>query len=580
MLRNSSYRYQQIGKVSLWLLIPVGIIIFVIGIYLLFANTIIKSLAEDALTDASGAEVNIASVDHYLFPLTIDMRTLAFTDNAHPIRNKLEVARIKADIELMPLLSNKIIMDNLLVEEVAFSTAREFEGKVLRVPDSASAFAFPNLQDLPSVDEVLAISPLETTQAIAQADKAYVKYKQALEEKYATLPNKDKIEAYKAKISDIQNMDFNNPANIAKAKQWFDEVKLQIQEDKQNASAFIALAKLAKNEVDASVIALKRAPGQDFDLLKALVAGDEAAIGQVSQHLFGDKAQLYTQALVAAADMLRNAKNDGNNEPDQADTSGIPNVWIKNAQVSIKWLDQTITSNWQNITDQHAVVGSPTTFTIDAEKAAYWDAFTLNGEFEILAGAVNAQQQWDIQGLKLKDIVLIPESAKQKLNAAINSGLLAATGSLAIKNNQLDGKSLFNLSQLNLQASGTNNLTKAIAGVISEQKEIGLSGTFFGDIASPSIKIDSQFDKNLTATFGAGLANSPQLAELREKLNARINAQIGTSNAQLDSIDTLLSAAQGNTDALSDLLNAQLNNKIDEKKTDLIDKLKNRLFKD
>jgi uncharacterized protein (TIGR03545 family) len=549
-------------------------------VYLLFANTLIKSMAQDALTEASGAEVNIGSVAHSLFPLGVNIDTIEFTDNMQPLRNKLEVGRVKADVAFMPLLSSKLIIENLLVDEVAFSTPRQSAGKVFRVPDAQSGFAFPTLEDLPSVDDVLKDSPLATTKAIEQSNQVYIKYKTPLEEKYATLPDEERIAAYKAKVQNIQKMDFNNPANIVKAKEMLEQVKADIQADQQVVSEFITLAQKAKGAVGASVVALKRAPAQDFDLLQGLVAGDEAAIGQVTQHLFGDKAQLYTRTLVAVADMLQNADTDAAVAPEQPDTTGLPNVWIKNAVVSVKWLDDIITSDWQNITDQHVLVGRPTTFNIDSTKTNYWDAVKLNGEFEILANKVNATQNWNIQGLKIENAVLIPESAKQKLNAVINSGLLAANGSLKINNNQLDGKTSFSMSQLDLDASGSNNLTKTIAAVISEQKSMALTGTFYGDIASPSVNIESQFDQGLIASLGAGLANNPQLAELKEKLNAKVTAQLGILDGQLDGINALLDTAQGDTAALTDLLNTQLSNKIDEKKDELLDKLKNKLFND
>jgi len=578
LIFSQPHLQKQKGKVSLWLLIPLASAAFLLLFYLLFANTIIKSVAQSALGEASGAEVNIANVDHSLFPLGITIQNIEFTDTAQPFRNKLAAANIQADVALMPLLSSKLIMENLVIDELAFNTARASEGEVYRQANTNSGFAFPTLDDLPSVDEVLANSPLQTTAAIAQAQETYQKYELPLQEKYAELPKKEKIEDYKAQLKTIQDMDLNNPANIAKAKQLFDELKAQIQADRENVSEFVNLAKQAQNEVKASVAALKTAPEQDYALLKGLVGGDEAAIGQVTQHLFGDKAQLYTQALVAAADMLLNAKGDTAEEVAVIDDSGLPMVWIKNASISVKWLDETIASTWSNITEQHALVGSPTTFTVDSTKADYWQAINLSGQFEILSGMVSATQNWNIAGLKLEDVTLIPEQAKQKLNAILNSGLLDSKGSLAIVNNQLDGSSEFDLSQLALDAQGSNDLTDAIAAVISEQTSLKLIGKFYGDISHPSINLDSQFDKSLMTSLGAGLANNPRLNELRQKLNAQVNDQLGSSGDQLDNITALLGAAQGDSEALSSLLNAQLTNKVEEKKEQLMDRLKNKLL--
>jgi len=93
-------------------------------------------------------------------------------------------------------------------------------------------------------------------------------------------------------------------------------------------------------------------------------------------------------------------------------------------------------------------------------------------------------------------------------------------------------------------------------------------------LLNPSVSIKSDLDANLLSSLGAGLANSPKLAELKQKLNAKAAAQLGTNTDKLDAVQSLLDAAKGDTDALTELLNAQ----IADKKEDVLNKLKNKLF--
>ncbi|MFQ3249251.1 MAG: hypothetical protein ACI9O6_001055 [Glaciecola sp.] len=577
---SSSTSLQQ-GKVSLWLSVPVGFIATIIILYFLFADTLLKSLAQDALGDASGAEVNIEEVSHTLFPFGLSLTHLQATDSANPIRNKVEVAKVSADVDLMPLLNKKLIVNELLIQDLEFDTKRSAAGEVYVQPDAqASSFAFPTLEDLPSVDELLEKSPLKTTAAVAQAQEVVTKYKQPIQEKYAALPSKEKLTEYKNRLAALKDKDYKNPIELAAAKKEFDEIKDSISKDKANISEFVDLAKEAKAASANSVAALKSAPQEDYALLKGLVAGDEGAIGQVTQHLFGEKAKMYTKGLLVAMDKLSGNSEAVKNEEEVVADDGLPNVWIKKAAVNIKWQDEQIETAWQNITDQHALVGNPTTFLVNSSKANNWNNIDLKGSFEIIQGKVNSNQDWDIKGLVLNAVELVPEESKQKLNALLESGLLASKGGLKVVDGKVSGSSVFDLSALNLKASGKNDLTSAMAEVISGLTELKLNTDFSGSLTSPSIKVKSDLDKKMLQALSSGLTgnSSGKLSELKSKLNAKAAEQLGQSSQELKAVETLLAAAQGDTDSINELLKSQMSNALDKNKDKLLDKLGDKLF--
>jgi uncharacterized protein (TIGR03545 family) len=570
----------QQHHLSLWLSVPSGIIAVIVILYFLFANTLLKALAANALGHPSGAEVNIESVEHSIFPFNLTLIRLQATDNRNPIRNRLEVAKVKADVDFMPLLNNKLIVNELIVQDVEFDTQRESAGAVYLQPDAqASSFAFPTLADLPSVDQILKKSPLKTTAAVAEAQKVVQQYQQPLQDKYAALPSKDKLSAYKERLKALQEIDYKNPVELAAAKKEFDEIKQAITIHKKSITEFADLAREAKAASANSVSALKTAPQEDFDLLKGLVAGDQGAIGQVTQHLFGEKAKIYTQGLLIAMDML-------SSDPDEpivespASKGGLPNVWIKKAAVNIKWQNEQIETVWQNITDQHALIGDPTTFSINSSQTKNWRVIDLKGTFEIIKGQVNSVQNWDIEGLVLEAIELVPEESKQKLNAQLESGLLASKGGLNVVNGKLSGSSVIDLSALKLIATGKNDLTSAMADLISGLSELKLSTDFSGNLSSPSIKVTSDLDKKILQAISSGLTgnSSGKLSELKSKLNAKVAEQLGRSGQQLKSIDALLAATQGDTESLNELLKSQMKNAWDRKKDKLLNKFTDKLI--
>ena len=106
------------AKFTVWI---AGIILTPVIIYWLFADMLIKSVLEAQLTQAHGAEVNIGGFEHRLFPLEVEVSEIGFTDPAQPQNNQLVVGRLAGDVELMPLLSGQLIMNQVDLLDVAFT---------------------------------------------------------------------------------------------------------------------------------------------------------------------------------------------------------------------------------------------------------------------------------------------------------------------------------------------------------------------------------------------------------------------------------------------------------------------------
>ena len=570
---------KQNGKISLWLAIPLAIFAALIVGYLLFANAILKNMAEDALTQVNGAEVNIASLSHSLFPFGLELEEIEATDNAVPTRNKIKILKAKADVSFSALLQSKLHIDELIVDELSFGTSRQSAGFVLEQLPS-KGFKFPSVEDLPSVDEVLESTPLKTTKAIVQAKGVFSKYEAPLKEQAAALPSKEQLKDYQAQMKALKETDFKDPVKLLEAKKAFDELKDKIKVDLANAKQLKETASLAKAELSASTATLKQAPIDDYELLKGLVAGEEAAIGQVTQHLFGDKAQLYTQGLLIAIDALKQ-KSEATPEQTKEDTSGLPNVWIKDAKISVNLADQLIQSDWSNITENHTLVGQATEFVMTSVGVRTDKNVSLIGDFKIVDGLVNSKQNWDIAGLALSAVELVPQEAQQSLTAMIKSALVDSQGSLNINANQLSGSSQFDFEKLVLEAQGQSELTQSIAEIMTNINKLGLQTYFDGSLLAPSVSVSSDLDKKvvnaLKASFKEG--NNPALNELKQKLNAKVSEQLGESGSQLASVENILAAVNGDTDSLNNLLKQELNNVVDKKKDELLNKLKDKLFK-
>ena len=236
------------------------------AITLLFLDTWIRLATTAGLERATGAEVNIESVSHRFSPFGVTFSGVQLTDPKKPTHNQLQAKTIEADIELAPLLMRKVIIDNLTMTGVAFSQPRVTEGAVYRaVEEDPNRPALPTFsrEDLPSVDEILARSPLKTTKAVEAAQSAYEKHRSTLKQQYENLPDKAALSEYKKQLEALTKTEYKDPIALAKATEQFEQLRDKLKQDKKKLSEFKQSVQQAKTDLAPKLAALRAAPGED-----------------------------------------------------------------------------------------------------------------------------------------------------------------------------------------------------------------------------------------------------------------------------------------------------------------------------
>ena len=552
----------------------VGFFVVLFLVYFLFANTIIKAVLESKLGESYGAEVNIDDFDHSLFPTTVTLKGIALTNPTKPTHNQVFVGEANADVELSPLLSDQVIVNNLNLLEVQFDTSRPEPGDVYRVPERSLSFDEMKAkaqEAVPTVDELLARNPLKTTAAIEDAKAAYETYSKTLKEDYTSLPDRSRIDYYKNEVAKLKETNYKDPQTLVQAKTAFDKLKEEMQADKALISNFTEKASEAKKALSTSAEALKSAPKEDYALLKGIIAGDQAALSQVTYFVFGDKAAEYTEYLMAAMQIVMPLIQGEEKSEAPAD---VPNILVKDANVSVLWQNESITSKWNNITNVHEVFGNPTTFTIEAA-GDLLKSFTSNGEFWIDGSGVDASQVWQLAGVNMANITM---SDNETLNAVLKSALMQTNGSMTVTDNMLSGSGEVDLQELVMEAAGTSEVTEAIAKALQTLTSLNMTMLLDGTLSNPGFNIKSDLDNKLAQAALSQLTDSQKgkLDELNNKLNSMIGDQQSLLSSELVDVNSMISAAQGDSAALQELLQAQLNNAVEQQKNKLLDKLKGK----
>jgi uncharacterized protein (TIGR03545 family) len=558
---------------------------------ILFLDYWIKIVAENSLAKTTGAEVNIGSVEHTFLPFGITLHRIQLTDPQAPKTNQLEAETVSAKINLAPMLLRKLIIDDLIISGIQLGSLRDVKGDVYRKPtrdlnQAEDIFADP--EEFPSIDEILAKSPLKTTKAIESTQAIFTKHNEVLQQQYAALPAKNKLVNYQARIKVLTETDYKYPIKLALAKKEFDAIKEEILNDKKRLSDFKQSVRQAKNELSHQLLALKAAPGEDYAQLKSLVTGDTNALNDVTTIVFGEQVGQWSQYALAAFNivgpMLEAQVQTEEEQQGYAgrwisfdDTSSLPDLWIKKAQISLQWRQEKIISDWQDITHQHDVLGRPTLFSVNSNSSSLWQSLILNGDLWLDQSGVKANQNWALSGLKLSSLALV---SQEKLTSQLDSGLLSSSGKAALNGEIVSGTSNIDFQKLIIKAKGSNKITNIVAETLNQLKKLTINTDISGTVDNLNLSLSS----NLNKQFGAALLSNvstekkAKLDELKQKLNNKTEGVMGTNNNQLDQWLDWEKIADGDLGSINELLETKISGLVDSNKNKLKDKLFEKLF--
>ena len=119
-------------KIFRWRAVGPLLVLFLIGvvIWLLFADEIARQTAQDVGTDVVGAKVEIRQLDLDMPGGDVTMRGLTVANPFEPMRNLFEADEVAVDIDPLPLLEKKVVIDRVAILGMRFGTERRTSGVV------------------------------------------------------------------------------------------------------------------------------------------------------------------------------------------------------------------------------------------------------------------------------------------------------------------------------------------------------------------------------------------------------------------------------------------------------------------
>ncbi len=520
------------------LAVLLGGLILLVVISLFLIDGIIEKNVEKHGTQAVGARVDLAKADLSLFPLGVTLTGLAVTNPDSPMNNAVEVATINFGLDLMPLLENKVIIDDMTLARVQFNTPRKTSGAVPgltpteadkekeRAASGCGDVDMPALE-LSDVGSILSGEKLESLDAVRQV-KADIAVEQARWQKQLeALPDQKKLDSYKARVEKLTSGGGGQLGGFLSAAGDIQNIQKEIEQD-------LNALKNAQNNLKREIGSLNRKidslaanPMADVKRLADKYALSPKSLSNMSRVLLGDQVCQYVQKALGWYDRLKKP-GSGKKSPDSKGEKAageIPFVLVRKAEASVVLKSGTIKGVFKDITTMPEQLGKPTTFELAGQKLDGLDLIKILGSLDQSnpAKSINTVRGvvkgYLLENFKLPADAGVPVIIKKAIaDLEIDSSLkgedLAALVTLALKNTTLSVDT----------STQSSPLVKAMGSALEGLSTLTANADANGTLENYIVTVKSDIDKLLKSAMGKVV--NQQTAALKKQLKSQISARL------------------------------------------------------
>ena len=546
--------------------------------WLFAAGPVIKYAIETFGSDANGAKVDVADVALTFDPFGIEISGVEVANSDAPMENLVQFDRAVADIELLPLLLGKGIVNEVAVTGLAFSTARTESGAIVKTAaqeaaeeDEAQEQAEDTAgfaeQSIPSADELLEREQLLTEQRGKQFKATAEASKQKVNDAVAALPNSDTFASYEDDFNRIVNGKFKSLDDFKKRKQEFDDLKKRIAADRKAVAEAQQVIKNQKSELQSQWKGLQSAPEEDFKNLKGKYRLDAGGAANLSRLLFGDEVGEYSDKAMYWYEKVRPYLVSDETE-EAVDTEApvehqraagrfvhfptdrpLPDFLIRKVQLALELEIGTVDVQVLDITHQQNVIGRTTKLIAIGDKLNGIRSLKLNGDFDH-----RQMPGTDTFDLTIRDFQL----KNQNLGAMglkMDSAMVQVLGQAEVEAGRLNANVVANFQQAKFSTKDRTTMAKETVAALAKIPEFDVQGKANGELTAPDVSITSDLDKKLSNAFNQRIDEKQAELEqqLKEKLNDKLLSYAGDYKEQLAGLDLANGSLSESQDKLKSL---------------------------
>ncbi|WP_440874397.1 TIGR03545 family protein [Thalassotalea sp. PLHSN55] len=579
----------------------VVVILLIAAFIYLFIETLVKNGIEYGGSYYLGAEVNVESVEINYSPVELTVLGFQATDPDKPTTNLVSFAQATASVDVWQYLFGKVIIEDVVVDKLAFSSQRATPGKVTK--DIAQAldeesgerelFSTPDIS-LPDPQTLLDNADLLTIKQGKLLEQTYHAEKEKLTALKAKLPSKEKLDEYKAQVKALSKVKVKSLADIEKLKADFDKIKQSFKADQ-------AIVKQAKEQLQQSkdllteqTVALKNAPQQDWQNIESKYQLDKVDGADFAHMLFGEQARDYYDYTQLFLEKIKPLLSGNNEKPEEvslgdkgrfvhfSEDNPLPDFLIKKAKISIVSPQGDFLANIEELNYQHWLRNKPTTYNVESTNLLDGGDARLTGDFSLnQENDVKGEGIWNFNQVQLAQVALQDSS---KFSLAIEKAALAGKGNFSLNQGNIVSENSLNLSEAVFAGSGDSKVTNMVIDTFKAMDSLALGISATGPMLSPEFAIDSPLNNILKDTISAQLQQ--KLTGFKSQVNSGLNDKLASAlslnddaSGEILAFDKLLGDTDGALDELknSDIVKQKQDELKDKAKDKVKDKLKGKL---
>ncbi len=581
------------------------IALLVVG-WMFVAGPLIKYSIETFGSKAANAKVEVEDVSLSFAPMGIEITGLQVANADKPMENIFQFDRAVADLEFLPLLLGKGIVNEVVLSGVAFSTPRQSSGALLDDRDddaektsSAKNESFINPdsinQALPSADELLAREPLLTEQRGRAFQQSFKTIKTDSDNAIAALPGNEDFAAYEDEFNRLTSGKFDSVEDFQQRKKEFDALKKRIKQDQKAISKAKEVLTAGKESLTQQWADLKVAPAEDFKNLKRKYKLDGAGVTNLSRLMFGDAAGEWSEKGVYWYEKIRpfliSEESDVRSEKAEVEhvrqegrfvhfesDRPLPDLLIKQMYLRVKLPETNAQSMGDvavtiyDITHQQAVINRPTRIVATGKNLNNIQSLDINGTLDHRSSPGKDSLQMKIKGVNLTDYNVGAMGLK------LNSSLVDITGEADIVAGDVDATSKAQFSKAVFSSKDKTLVAKELVRALQKIDRFDIDASAKGSLIAPKVGISSDLDRKLNNAFSQRIDEKQQELEqqLKGKLNDKLLAYGGDYQQQLKALDIQNGSLTDKQNTLKELAKSELSSFEDQKKKELEKKAKDK----
>lgn len=520
------------------------LVLVVVG-WMLFADRLARLTVERGGTAILGARVDVRSLHISFLRGNVTIRGLVAASPFDSLKNLLEARELVADLDLLPLLEKKVVIDRLAATGLRFGTTRTRSGFVSSGGSGATGRIMTAVQDwaaqpglqvplLRLATGALSIDSLDprrlqTVQAAeslaARADSSGRAWVAAVD----SLDVRATAESAGAFARRLQGARATDLRLIADARRTLERVR----QTRDRLSALERGVRAGETTLDQGLAALADARRRDYAFARSLVRLppiDAASVGWV---LFGPAAIARFQQALYYARLARAYMPPGllpRATPSPSRRAGttvrfpreraLPGFLLRNAEVSLLLgadsAPRTYAGQLHGLTTAPALYGRPTTFDVRAP------ALTVEGQLDHVRPPPR-----DVVGATLRGVAL-PALRLPGLPITVDPGRGDVSLGFSLKGDSIRGlwqvraaAAAWRRERAQGEGAGAGGpAADLLWRVVSEIRALELTAELGGTVGHPTLHVRSNLDRAVAERLRAVVGDQVAQAE------ARVRAQV------------------------------------------------------